>query len=180
MVRYDRGADWSLEESGESYQFIRQEKGDSYLYYTAKRMTTDWMGDCWLESVIAPYHVWKEEGNVRWDQLGGWNRWIGPDTGLPMEELWDTIQRWCRGEGIVPTAPVALTDTTPILGMDRGRGGYRGRGGNRGNHVHSSHQEYRPDPGQGRGGRGGGRGRERGREQYRGRGQGSGRGNIRI
>ena len=180
MVRYDRGADWSLEESGESYQLIRQEKSESYLHYTARRMPTDWMGTCWLESVVIPYHIWKEEDSVRWDQLGIWNRWVGPDMGLPVEEQWIMVQQWCRGEGALPV-PVVPAPVVPVLrgelhvpvfgggrggggrgGGGRGGGGRGGGGRGRGVPPHSSRQEYRHDPSQ------------------RGRGRGRGRVNIRI
>lgn len=163
MVRYDRGTDWCLEESGESYQLIRQEKGqgeacDTYLYYTAKRMPMDWMGSVLLESVIVPYRIWKEEDGVRWDQLGNWYRYRGPDTGRTIESQWKDVQQWRRGECSAPVAihtaisiPEVMTVTDidrPVRGKDmekgrylsyanhgqenrwdHGRGGDRGRGG---------------------------------------------------
>lgn len=184
MIRYDRGADWSLEESGESYQWIRQVKGDSYLHYTAKRMPTDWMGDYWLESVVVPHHTWKEEDGIRWDQLGIWNRWIGPDTGLPVEVQWDTAQRWCRGESVLVVAPSA--SLTPSVPRHSGRGEER-------DIEYRTRTMYPPYPersqgvhggggsgGRGRGGRGGEGSGGRGRGGRGRGGRGRGRANIRI
>jgi len=192
MVRYDRGADWSLEESGESYQWIRQQKGvdsdsgQTYVYYEAKRMPMDWMGACWLESLVIPYRVWKEEGGSRWDQLGGWNRYVGPNTGHTASDQWEAIQKWCRGETGVPVAPAPAPAPAPVRRAPYERRG--GRGGLRPVHqeslclrpVHREcldlrpvHQEHPMDNGQGREqGRGRGRGRGRGgRGMDRGRGR---------
>ena len=176
MIRYYRGTDWFLEEHGGkeevsySYQLLSQKQEDSYLYFSAKQMETDWTGSDLLECIEVPYRLYKLCGGWRWEQLGEWNRCICSDTGRPIEEQWRDVCKWIRGDSpvpsvSVPSAPVPSVSvpSAPVpaysdrsrdrytgaatgAGMNRGRGGYRGRDGGRGR------DGYR--------GRGGGRGRD--------------------
>ena len=174
MIRYYRGTDWFLEEHDDvsySYQLLSQEQGQGYLYYSVKKMETDWIGSDLLNELDVPYTLYQESNGWQWEKVGVWYRCICPDTGKSVGEQWSDACKWVKS-GICPpaTVPVPVTAPVPVPAPapapapapvtyhpSRGREEYRNR-------------DMRGDM----------RGRGRGRGQGRGRGRGRDRGNTGV
>jgi hypothetical protein len=185
MITCYRGADWFLEDidsMSHSYQYLSQEQGHEYLYFSVKKMPEDWIGEDLLESVEIPYRKLRQNDGWLWEQLGQWYRCIAIDTGKSIDEQWVDVNRWIN-TGDVPlfhntAVPAITTVYTSFQPNERyiisGRGG-GGRGSDRGGRGGGGRGSDRGGRGSDRGGRGSDRGGRGGRGSDRG-GRGSDRG----